>query len=138
MVMAGELGAVIKGHGLPPRLGQGRQQHGQSVGNGARGLAGRPGSQQQAGVALVKGEHALQPAVPESFNVLVKELQGLGLDVRLEHKQHLVTAAELFDKLVKRELEEGVSVRTGGSRNEAAEVAAVRERLLKSAEVRKP
>jgi len=35
---------------------------------------------------IVKGEDALQPGVPESFNVLVKELQGLGLDIRLEKK----------------------------------------------------
>jgi DNA-directed RNA polymerase subunit beta len=56
--------------------------------------------------AIVKGEHALAPSVPESFNVLVKELQGLGLDVRLERKEHVVTGAELFEKLVKRELEQ--------------------------------
>ncbi|MBI2105174.1 MAG: DNA-directed RNA polymerase subunit beta [Candidatus Omnitrophica bacterium] len=55
--------------------------------------------------AVVKGEHALAPSVPESFNVLVKELQGLGLDVRLERKEHVVTGAELFERLVKRELE---------------------------------
>jgi len=54
--------------------------------------------------AIVKGEHTLQPSVPESFNVLVKELQGLGLDVRLERKEHVVTGAELFEKLVQREL----------------------------------
>ena len=56
--------------------------------------------------SIVKGEHALAPSVPESFNVLVKELQGLGLDVRLERKETVVTGAELFDKLVKRELEQ--------------------------------
>jgi hypothetical protein len=54
--------------------------------------------------AIVKGEHSLQPSVPESFNVLVKELQGLGLDVRLERKEQVVSGAELFDKLVQREL----------------------------------
>jgi DNA-directed RNA polymerase subunit beta len=54
--------------------------------------------------AIVKGEHMLQPSVPESFNVLVKELQGLGLDVRLERKERVVTGAELFEKLVQREL----------------------------------
>ena len=55
--------------------------------------------------AIVKGEHALAPSVPESFNVLVKELQGLSLDVRLERKEHIVSGEELFEKLVKRELE---------------------------------
>ncbi len=34
--------------------------------------------------AIVKGENAPEPGTPESFNVLVKELQSLGLDVRLE------------------------------------------------------
>ncbi|MFH1397857.1 MAG: DNA-directed RNA polymerase subunit beta [Candidatus Omnitrophota bacterium] len=34
--------------------------------------------------AIVKGEQHLTHGTPESFNVLVKELQGLGLDVRLE------------------------------------------------------
>ena len=33
--------------------------------------------------AIVKGENIPQPGVPESFKVLVKELQSLGLDVRL-------------------------------------------------------
>jgi DNA-directed RNA polymerase subunit beta len=33
--------------------------------------------------AIVKGESMLDPGVPESFNVLVKELQSLGLDVEL-------------------------------------------------------
>ena len=33
--------------------------------------------------AIVKGEPFLEPGLPESFNVLVKELQSLGLDVEL-------------------------------------------------------
>jgi DNA-directed RNA polymerase subunit beta len=33
--------------------------------------------------AIVKGEHRLEPGLPESFNVLVKELQSLALDVEL-------------------------------------------------------
>jgi DNA-directed RNA polymerase subunit beta len=33
--------------------------------------------------AIVKGEHTLEPGLPESFNVLVKELQGLAIDVEL-------------------------------------------------------
>ena len=32
---------------------------------------------------IVKGEHTLEPGLPESFNVLVKELQSLCLDVEL-------------------------------------------------------
>jgi len=33
--------------------------------------------------AIVKGENPPEPGIPESFNVLVKELQSLGLDVEL-------------------------------------------------------
>ena len=33
--------------------------------------------------AIVKGENIPKPGVPESFKVLVKELQSLGLDIRL-------------------------------------------------------
>ncbi len=33
--------------------------------------------------AIVKGENIPEPGVPESFKVLIKELQSLGLDVRL-------------------------------------------------------
>jgi len=36
--------------------------------------------------AIVKGENPPEPGVPESFNVLVKELQSLGLDVELVEK----------------------------------------------------
>ena len=33
--------------------------------------------------AIVKGENPPEPGIPESFNVLIKELQSLGLDVEL-------------------------------------------------------
>src|SRR3970282_886079 len=33
--------------------------------------------------AIVKGKNSPEPGIPESFNVLVKELQGLCLDVKL-------------------------------------------------------
>lgn len=33
--------------------------------------------------AIVKGESVPEPGVPESFKVLIKELQSLGLDVRM-------------------------------------------------------
>jgi DNA-directed RNA polymerase subunit beta len=32
---------------------------------------------------IVKGENVLEAGIPESFNVLVKELQGLGLNIGL-------------------------------------------------------
>jgi DNA-directed RNA polymerase subunit beta len=37
--------------------------------------------------AIVKGEAAIEPGVPESFNVLIRELQSLCLDVELQKKQ---------------------------------------------------
>ena len=33
--------------------------------------------------SIVKGEKVLEPGLPESFNVLVRELQALALDVKL-------------------------------------------------------
>ena len=33
--------------------------------------------------SIVKGQNMMMPGLPESFNVLVKELQSLGLDVNL-------------------------------------------------------
>jgi len=36
--------------------------------------------------AIVKGDNKLQTGTPESFNVLVKELQSLGLEIKLEKR----------------------------------------------------
>ncbi|MDE0372149.1 MAG: hypothetical protein OXI73_06340, partial [Rhodospirillales bacterium] len=37
--------------------------------------------------AIVRGEDTFEAGVPESFNVLVKELQALGLDVQEVHHE---------------------------------------------------
>ena len=37
--------------------------------------------------AIVKGEDVIQPGIPESFHVLLKELQSLGLSVELLHEE---------------------------------------------------
>jgi DNA-directed RNA polymerase subunit beta len=37
--------------------------------------------------AIVKGDATLEPGVPESFHVLIKELQSLALDVELLEKR---------------------------------------------------
>jgi DNA-directed RNA polymerase subunit beta len=34
--------------------------------------------------SIVKGDHAIQAGMPESFNVLVKEIRSLGIDIELE------------------------------------------------------
>ena len=56
--------------------------------------------------AIVKGENIPEPGIPESFKVLVKELQSLGLDVRLyshddeelELKEHVEEGIELTEE----------------------------------------
>jgi DNA-directed RNA polymerase subunit beta len=37
--------------------------------------------------AIVKGENVPEPGVPESFKVLIKELQSLGLDVKIMNSE---------------------------------------------------
>jgi DNA-directed RNA polymerase subunit beta len=45
--------------------------------------------------AIVKGENMMLPGLPESFNVLVKEMQSLGLDVNLMRPDGEITIEEL-------------------------------------------
>lgn len=45
--------------------------------------------------AIVKGEPIGQPGVPESFNVLLKELQSLGLSVELLNESDRIQAAQM-------------------------------------------
>jgi len=33
---------------------------------------------------IVKGDHRMEAGMPESFNVLVKEIRALGIDIELE------------------------------------------------------
>ncbi|MDD7543237.1 MAG: DNA-directed RNA polymerase subunit beta, partial [Peptoniphilaceae bacterium] len=47
--------------------------------------------------AIVKGENIPQPGIPESFKVLIKELQSLALDVKLLDDQN--QEVELSDDL---------------------------------------
>jgi DNA-directed RNA polymerase subunit beta len=46
--------------------------------------------------AIVKGEQLLEPGLPESFNVLVKELQSLALNVELIEEDQKELKAELI------------------------------------------
>ncbi len=59
--------------------------------------------------AIVKGEASLEPGVPESFHVLIKELQSLGLDIELLEEKPLeqtekrkLTALERKDRSFER------------------------------------
>jgi DNA-directed RNA polymerase subunit beta len=36
--------------------------------------------------SIVKGDHVIDAGMPESFNVLVKEIRSLGIDIDLDHK----------------------------------------------------
>ena len=47
--------------------------------------------------AIIKGENIPEPGVPESFKVLLKELQSLGLDVRVLHNNEEVEIRESVD-----------------------------------------
>jgi DNA-directed RNA polymerase subunit beta len=40
--------------------------------------------------SIVKGKNVLEPGLPESFNVLIKEMQALGLDVELLEEEEAV------------------------------------------------
>ncbi|MBO5398326.1 MAG: DNA-directed RNA polymerase subunit beta [Clostridia bacterium] len=64
--------------------------------------------------AIVKGENIPEPGVPESFKVLIKELQSLGLDIKLyndneelEIKEHVEEALDgIEERIDESELEE--------------------------------
>ena len=53
--------------------------------------------------AIVKNEDILQPSVPESFKVLVKELQSLGLAIEVINEEERAALARETDKVPKLE-----------------------------------
>ena len=53
--------------------------------------------------AIVKGESHFMPGIPESFNVLIRELQSLGLDVELIQKQRMPRGVDKEDEHVENE-----------------------------------
>ncbi len=55
--------------------------------------------------AIIKGTEIVGPKVPESFNVLVKELQGLGLKVDLFTESAVIDAEDVLAENVKDESE---------------------------------
>lgn len=55
--------------------------------------------------AIIKKTEIVGPKVPESFNVLVKELQGLGLKVDLIHSDRMVDAESILAENIKDEAE---------------------------------
>jgi DNA-directed RNA polymerase subunit beta len=55
--------------------------------------------------SIIKQTEIIGPKVPESFNVLVKELQGLGLKVDLVNQGATIDAEELLEENIKDEAE---------------------------------
>ncbi len=73
---------------------------------------------------IVKGENIPEPGVPESFKVLLKELQSIGLDVKiLNEDQEEVVMKELDDE--DEVVETGIEEVMDGSAVETDEVTVV-------------
>jgi DNA-directed RNA polymerase subunit beta len=60
--------------------------------------------------AIVKGENIQEPSIPESFKVLLKEMQSLALDVRIEGEAGADTAAREDDELLRAAEELGIDL----------------------------
>lgn len=59
--------------------------------------------------SVIKGEEIKEPRIPESFNVLVKELQGLGLDVDLIQDDKGAEVTLEAEKLIEESYEENIT-----------------------------
>lgn len=62
--------------------------------------------------AIIRGDRILEPGVPESFKVLVKELQSLGIELKLladESKEVPVPEMEEISRSAKEELQRGLA-----------------------------
>jgi DNA-directed RNA polymerase subunit beta len=76
--------------------------------------------------SIIKNEEILGPRIPESFNVLVKELQSLGLAVELEKPKiaQIIDAEDLLEKNLETEANElGTNILLEG--DQAAEGEAI-------------
>ncbi|MGH7141970.1 MAG: DNA-directed RNA polymerase subunit beta [Candidatus Saccharimonadales bacterium] len=60
--------------------------------------------------SIIKKSEIVGPKVPESFNVLVKELQGLGLKVDLIRSDKAVDAEDVLSSNIRKEASETVTV----------------------------
>ncbi|ACV61231.1 DNA-directed RNA polymerase, beta subunit [Desulfofarcimen acetoxidans DSM 771] len=68
--------------------------------------------------AIVKGENVPEPGVPESFKVLIKELQSLGLDVKvLSEDDREIEIKEIEEDIVETAKELGIDLQDGGSKS---------------------
>jgi DNA-directed RNA polymerase subunit beta len=78
--------------------------------------------------AIVKGENIAEPSIPESFKVLLKEMQSLALDVNVVSEEgNRAEVGEEDDDLLRAAEELGIDlsgVRAGGEAGEDGEVGA--------------
>ncbi|WP_210491995.1 DNA-directed RNA polymerase subunit beta [Patulibacter sp. SYSU D01012] len=72
--------------------------------------------------AIVKGENIAEPSVPESFKVLLKEMQALSLDVREIHDEGVEGGVDDEDELLRAAEELGIDL--GGVRADLGDEAA--------------
>jgi DNA-directed RNA polymerase subunit beta len=68
--------------------------------------------------AIVKGENIPEPSIPESFKVLLKEIQALSLDATLVAEEGEVDLGEEDDELLRAAEELGIDL--SGVRADAA------------------
>jgi DNA-directed RNA polymerase subunit beta len=88
--------------------------------------------------AIVKGENIQEPSIPESFKVLLKEMQSLGLDVKVEGETGPELAGrEEDDDLLRAAEELGIDLSggLGAGREEEEQVAAAGGEAPDEAEV---
>src|SRR5690554_607053 len=79
--------------------------------------------------AIVKGENIPEPGVPESFRVLVKELQSLALDVRvLGEDEREIEIKEEEEDISEMARELGIDIQTAGAGANAARAQANRSK----------
>jgi DNA-directed RNA polymerase subunit beta len=94
--------------------------------------------------AIVKGENIAEPSIPESFKVLLKEMQSLALDVQvLSEEGGEVEVREEEDELLRAAEELGIDLSPGSLRAAAREPTAEeveegQERLDESGELSLP
>ena len=75
--------------------------------------------------AIVKGENIAEPSIPESFKVLLKEMQSLSLDVHvLSEEGAEVDVREEDDELLRAAEELGIDLSPGSLRVAARELTA--------------
>jgi DNA-directed RNA polymerase subunit beta len=75
--------------------------------------------------AIVKGENIAEPSIPESFKVLLKEMQSLALDVQvLSDEGREVEVREEDDELLRAAEELGIDLSPGSLRAAARQPTA--------------